>query len=304
MDNIHQLRRKTDRKVRKAVLPVAGLGTRFLPATKSMPKEMLTVVDKPIIQYVVEEAAKAGITDFIFVTGRGKSSIENHFDKPYELSSTLEKKGKLQELKAVENVMPEGCQAYYTRQGEPLGLGHAVLCAKGIVGNEPFAVLLPDDILSSPENTLKNMIDLYEETGDNMVLAMDVPLERTKNYGVIDPNGESVENRQINVHGFVEKPGPEKAPSTLAVTGRYVFSPRIFSCLEKTEKGYGGEIQLTDAMDMLLKEENFKGYILNGERFDCGDKVGFQKANLHFALQDEYIGPRLAEYIQELKENK
>lgn len=294
-------RRQTDRRVRKAIFPVAGLGTRFLPATKSVPKEMLTVVDKPIIQYVVEEAAAAGITDFIFVTGRGKDAIENHFDRPYELIETLRAKGKSKELALVENILPAGCRAFYTRQGEPLGLGHAVLCAKDMIGDEPFAVLLPDDIITSPKNTLRDMIDIYEATEDNVVLAMEVSDEQVSHYGIIDTKGDVVQNGQVSVHGFVEKPTLEKAPSRLAVTGRYVFSPRIFGFLENLESGYGGEIQLTDAMDKLLDVQNFKAYLLEGERFDCGDKFGFQKANIHFALKDAFIGPKLWQHLQKMK---
>lgn len=290
-----------NQKVRKAILPVAGLGTRFLPATKAMPKEMLTVVDKPIIQYVVEEALEAGIEEFIFITGRGKSAIENHFDKPYELVDMLEKKGKLKELEAVTDILPSHCRAYYTRQGAPLGLGHAVYQAKSLVGDEPFAVLLPDDIIySDHENALKKMIEVHERTEGNVVLTMNVPKERTKNYGIIDIKNEALDGRKVRAHGFVEKPKPEEAPSTLAVTGRYVFNASIFEELEKTKPGHGGEIQLTDAMDALLNKEKFYGYILNGERFDCGDKVGFQQANLFFALKDNYIGPLLKEYINTL----
>ncbi|MFT7144735.1 MAG: UTP--glucose-1-phosphate uridylyltransferase [Alphaproteobacteria bacterium] len=292
-------------KVRKAVLPVAGLGTRFLPATKAMPKEMLTVVDKPIIQYVVEEALAAGIEEFIFVTGRGKSAIENHFDKPYELVDMLEKKGKLKEIAAVTDILPAHCRAYYTRQGAPLGLGHAVYQAKSLIGDEPFAVLLPDDIIySSEENSLQKMIDIHDRTGGNVVLTMNVEKERTKNYGVLDIKNEQLDGRKVRVHGFVEKPAPEDAPSTLAVTGRYVFNASIFKELEKTKPGHGGEIQLTDAMDTLLEKEKFFGYILNGERFDCGDKVGFQQANLFFALKDDYIGPLLKNYIDTLNLTK
>lgn len=286
-------------KVRKAVLPVAGLGTRFLPATKATPKEMLTVVDKPIIQYVVEEALAAGIEEFVFVTGRGKSAIENHFDKPYELVDMLERKGKLKELAAVTEILPENTKLFYTRQGAPLGLGHAIYQARSVIGDEPFAVLLPDDIIyDDSENALSKMIDVHSQTGSNVVLTMNVPQDRTQNYGVIDIQNEQVENGKVQAHGFVEKPKPEDSPSTLAVTGRYVFNASIFDELAQTKPGHGGEIQLTDAMDSLLQKEDFYGYILKGERFDCGDKFGFQQANLYFALKDEFIGPKLKEYIQ------
>tara|TARA_R110000868_G_scaffold218576_1_gene468916 strand:+ start:65959 stop:66840 length:882 start_codon:yes stop_codon:yes gene_type:complete len=288
-------------KVRIAVLPVAGLGTRFLPATKAMPKEMLTVVDKPIIQYVVEEALEAGIEEFVFVTGRGKSAIENHFDKPYELVDMLEKKGKLKELESVTSILPPHCRAYYTRQGAPLGLGHAVLQAKSIIGDAPFAVLLPDDIIySDEENALQKMIEIHDRTNGNVVLTMNVEKDRTKNYGILDIKNEKLDGRKVRAHGFVEKPAPENAPSTLAVTGRYVFNASIFKELETTKPGHGGEIQLTDAMDSLLQKEAFYGYILNGQRFDCGDKVGFQQANIYFALKDKYIGPLLKDYIKKL----
>lgn len=289
-------------KVRKAVFPVAGLGTRFLPATKAMPKEMLTVVDKPLIQYAVEEALAAGIEEIIFVTGRGKTSLENHFDRPYELCSTLEKKGKLKELEIVENIIPEGVRVFYTRQGNPLGLGHAVWCAKSIIGDEPFAVILPDDMIHCDKSVpLADMVKSYEETGVSSVLVEEVPLERTKNYGILDVQNEQAENGSIKIHGFVEKPKPEEAPSRLGVVGRYVLSPSIFKYLEEKEIGAGGEIQLTDAMVKLQKEEGFNGLISTANRFDCGDKVGYQHANLYFALRDDYIGPQLWDHIQGLE---
>lgn len=299
MVNSHQT---TPKKVRKAVLPVAGLGTRFLPATKAMPKEMLTVVDKPLIQYAVEEALAAGIEEIVFVTGRGKTAIENHFDRPYELCSTLEKKGKLKELEIVENIIPEHVRIFYTRQGNPLGLGHAVWCAKSVIGDEPFAVILPDDMIHCDKSVpLKDMVDLYNNTGVSNVLVEEVPLERTKSYGILDVKDEQVENGHIKVHGFVEKPNPEEAPSRLGVVGRYVFSPEIFDYLDEKEIGAGGEIQLTDAMVKLQKSQGFNGFLSTAKRFDCGDKVGYQQANLYFALRDSYIGPRLLEYIQGLE---
>jgi len=288
--------------VRKAVLPVAGMGTRFLPATKAMAKEMLTVLDKPLIQYAVEEGLAAGIEEFIFITGRGKAAIENHFDRPYELCSSLEKKGKLKELEMVQNIVPEHCRMIYTRQGDPLGLGHAVNCANHIVGDEPFAVILPDDIIYD-ENTpsLKEMIETYNKTGKSVVLTQEVPENRIKNYGILDTNGEKPDaDGNIQVHGFVEKPNPEDAPSNMAVMGRYILTPSIFKHLEKGEIGAGGEIQLTDAMDKVLQEEGFYAHLFTGERFDCGDKFGFQQANLFFALKDDYVGPRLQAYIEEI----
>lgn len=294
-----------ENRIRKAVIPVAGLGTRFLPATKAMPKEMLTVVDKPVIQYAVEEALAAGITEFIFVTGRGKSAIENHFDKPYELAHVLEKRGKTAELKAVMDIMPENCRMYYTRQGAPLGLGHAVACAREVVAGEPFAVILPDDIVWS-ENThpLADMCKVFEQTGRSVVMTMEVPREKTRNYGILDTGGAALEGGIVPVKGFVEKPGPEKAPSNFAIAGRYVFTPRIMDLLAAQKPGYGGEIQLTDAMHTLAQSEGFNGYLHTGERFDCGDKVGFQMANLFFALQDDYIAPRLQAFIDQLQSRR
>ena len=302
----------TTKIVRKAVLPVAGLGTRFLPATKAMPKEMLTVVDKPIIQYAVEEAVRAGIEEIIFVTGRGKDALENHFDYPYELAGTLEKKGKLKELGLVTEMLPKSVRLFYTRQGEPLGLGHAIWCAKSIIGDEPFAVLLPDDIIYSNEGTaLADMVKTYEETGSSVVMVQEVPKDQIRKYGILDIKNEKLENGRIRAHGFVEKPEPENAPSNMGVVGRYVFTPRIMDFLDDSVKafqttgaaGAGGEVQLTDAMDKLLAEESFYGQTLNGQRFDCGDKFGFQQANLFYALKDDFISPKLKAYIKELAAN-
>ncbi|MCP5405603.1 MAG: UTP--glucose-1-phosphate uridylyltransferase [Pseudomonadaceae bacterium] len=287
-------------KVTKAVIPVAGLGTRFLPATKAMPKEMLTVVAKPLIQYAVEEALEAGIREFVFVTGRGKSAIENHFDKPYELSDTLAKKGKMHELELVEKILPKDARIYYTRQGEPKGLGHAIHAAAGITRDEPFAVLLPDDVMcTGSENALAKMLDIYHETGKSVCLCEEVPMERTSQYGILDVVG-SVENRRAAAKGFVEKPKPEKAPSNLAVIGRYVLTARHMDFLAEGTVGAGNEIQLTDAMAKVAAENGFFGYVSASKRFDCGDKVGFQMANLYFALQDDYIAPLLAPYVLEV----
>lgn len=289
-------------KVRKAVLPVAGLGTRFLPATKAMPKEMLTVVDKPVIQYAVEEALAAGIEEFVFITGRGKSALENHFDHPYELAETLRKKGKVAELKLVEDILPPQVRLYYTRQGQPLGLGHAVWCARSVIGNEPFAVLLPDDIIfSNTTPALKGMVETFEKTGTPVVMTQEVPAERVRNYGILDVAGAQMQNAVVKVAGFVEKPSPEEAPSKFAIVGRYILTPRIFDFLAEKSIGAGGEIQLTDAMHKLALEQGFYGYLLDGRRFDCGDKVGFQQANLFFALRDAYIAPRLKPFLKELE---
>lgn len=289
-----------NRKVTKAIIPAAGLGTRFLPATKAMPKEMLTVVNKPIIQYAVEEAYEAGIREFIIITGRGKASMENHFDHPYELADTLSKKGKLAELEMVTNILPKDARFYYTRQGEPLGLGHAVWCGHTITGDDPFAVILPDDVLCREEgNDLKAMIELYERTGQSVVLAEEVALEKTVNYGICNPSGP-VQNGALPVSGFVEKPKPEAAPSRFGVVGRYVLSPAHMQLLATQTPGQGGEIQLTDAMAKVAASEGFHAHILRGRRFDCGDKVGFQKANLHFAMLDPFIGPRLKPFLEEM----
>lgn len=284
--------------VKKAVFPVAGLGTRFLPATKAMPKEMLTVVDKPIIQYAVEEAVKAGIEEFIFVTGRGKETIENHFDRSYELEQTLLERDKKELYDIVTEIIPKSARIFYTRQGEALGLGHAVHCAKAIVGNEPFAVLLPDDIIySEGKNALSEMIDLYEETQKSVTLTMQVPDEHRHRYGIVDI--DSQKGRAVSAKGFVEKP-KENAPSNLACVGRYIFTPEIMTLLENTTAGAGGEIQLTDAMDTLLGMQGFNAWVLNGRRFDCGDKAGMQMANFFFAMQRPEIESELKRFIGEL----
>lgn len=286
--------------VRKAIMPVAGLGTRFLPATKAMPKEMLTVVDKPVVQYVVEEAVAAGIEEIIFITGRSKTSIENHFDEAPDLVSLLEGKGKMKESNAVKNALPAKCRLIYTRQGQPKGLGHAIACAASIVGNEPCAVLLPDDILFTENgNPLADMIKLHEETGQSVVLAEEVPFERLKNYGILDLEG-GIENNQAKVKGFVEKPNPEDAPSRLGAVGRYVLTPKHFEYLLQGEIGKGGEIQLTDAMAKVAAEEGYRAHLFDGKRFDCGDKVGFQMANLFFAMRDGYISERLLPFVQDI----
>ncbi len=285
--------------VKKAVLPVAGLGTRFLPATKAMPKEMLTVVDKPLIQYAVEEALAAGVEEFCFVTGRGKSALENHFDQPYELADILRKKGKTKELEAVMHILPEHCRITYTRQGEPKGLGHAINCARNFVNDDPFMVLLPDDLIWGEPNPMVEMAKLFEKEQRSVVLTMDVPRERTRNYGVVDLFGQEQPGPggHVKARGFVEKPDPEDAPSSLAVVGRYILTPDIFDLLGEEKVGHGGEIQLTDAMHIMAQEHPFMAHVLSGERFDCGDKVGFQQANLFFALSDPYIATRLAPFV-------
>jgi UTP--glucose-1-phosphate uridylyltransferase len=269
-------------RVRKAIFPVGGLGTRFLPATKAMPKEMLPVVDKPLIQYAVEEALAAGIEEIIFVTGRGKAAIEDHFDYSFELHQSLSERGRTAEIKSISDpVLPAGRFAY-TRQQSPLGLGHAVWCARELVGDEPFAVLLADDLVMSKTPCLRQMIEVYSELGGNVVAVMDVPREHTRRYGILDVAGD--DGRIARVKGLVEKPEPSRAPSTLSIIGRYILQPAIFDELGRQERGAGNEIQLTDAMARLIAHYPFHGLRFEGRRFDCGDKAGFFEANLAFAL--------------------
>lgn len=282
-------------KIKKAVFPVAGLGTRFLPATKAMPKEMLPIVDKPLIQYAVEEALASGIEQLIFVTGSGKTSLENHFDCRYELEDTLRKRGKEDLLKTVESLVPKSGTIIYTRQSEPLGLGHAVWCARDVVGDEPFAVLLADDLIKSEVPVLYQMMKEFDRLRASMVATITVPKEETNRYGILD--AEPAFNGTVRIKSMVEKPDPEVAPSNLAAIGRYIFTPRIFDFLGRHEKGAGGEIQLTDAMVKLLEEQPIFGYSFEGTRFDCGDKAGFQMANLAFGLEHPEISDTLREYI-------
>jgi UTP--glucose-1-phosphate uridylyltransferase len=284
------------RRVRKAIFPVGGLGTRFLPATKAMPKEMLPVVDKPLIQYAVEEARAAGIEELIFVTGRGKATIEDHFDHSYELEHTLESRGKKAELDAMRGWMPPPGDVAYTRQQAPLGLGHAVWCARDLVGDEPFAVLLADDLILAKTPCLKQMIDIYPEVRGNMVAVMDVPKEHTSRYGILSPGRD--DGRLVQVRGLVEKPKPEAAPSTIAVIGRYILEPAVFDHLDKKSKGAGGEIQLTDSLIPMIGVSPFHGYRFDGKRFDCGDKIGFFEAQIAFALERADLGPAAAEVIK------
>lgn len=269
--------------VRKAVFPVAGLGTRFLPATKAMAKEMLPVVDKPLIQYAVEEARDAGIDEVIFVTGRGKAVMEDHFDHSIELEQVLHDRGKDEALSQVRDVLPQPGQISYTRQQQPLGLGHAVWCARNFINNEPFAVLLADDLILSEPGCLKQMIDVYNDIGGNVVAVEDVALEDTSKYGILDVISD--DGRIASAKGLVEKPKPEDAPSTLSIIGRYILQPEVFHFLDKQEKGAGNEIQLTDAMAKTIGDVPFHGLRFDGKRFDCGSKLGFLEANLAFALQ-------------------
>jgi UTP--glucose-1-phosphate uridylyltransferase len=271
-------------KVKKAVFPVGGLGTRFLPATKAMPKEMLPIVDKPVIQYVFEEAREAGIEQFIFITGRNKNIINNHFDHSYELQKILSESEKAQELSETTEWVPEPGAIAFIRQQEPLGLGHAVWCARNFIGDEPFAVLLPDELMLSEPGCLKQMVQTYEETNASVIAVSEVPKENISRYGVIIPDGE-MKNNRVKLKGMVEKPKPEVAPSNYAIIGRYILQKEIFSYLEKGEKGAGGEIQLTDAMAKMAAKQPYYATNYTGKRFDCGNKLGFLEANLAFALE-------------------
>ena len=281
------------KRVRKAVFPVAGLGTRFLPATKAIPKEMLTVVDRPLIQYAVEEALEAGIEQMIFVTGRGKTALEDHFDIAYELEATMRSRGKSLDILASTRIAAGAIAS--VRQQEPLGLGHAVWCAREIVGDEPFAVLLPDDLMVGQPGCLAQMVAAYEKVGGNIVCVEEVAPERTASYGIVDPGAR--DGRLTEVKGLVEKPSPEQAPSNLGIVGRYILQPEVMRVLDNPVKGAGGEIQLTDAMASLIGRQAFHGVTVEGERHDCGDKTGFVKANVALALQRDDVGPALREYL-------
>lgn len=282
--------------IRKAVFPVAGLGTRFLPATKASPKEMLPVVDKPLIQYAVEEAIEAGITELIFVTSSTKRSIEDHFDKSYELEVELEKKGKLEALELVRNIVPKGVSCIYVRQAEALGLGHAVLCAKSVVGNEAFAVILPDDLIDGHgSGVVSQMIQAYQQSGCSQLGVEEVPKEDTDKYGIV--NIKVGDNVGSEVDQIVEKPKPDQASSNLAVVGRYILTPRTFELLESTQKGAGGEIQLTDAISALLEYETVFAHRFKGKRYDCGSKQGYLKATVDFALKHKDLGDDFRNYL-------
>ena len=284
--------------IRKAVFPVAGLGTRFLPATKAMPKEMLPIVDKPLIQYAVEEAIASGIEQIILVTGKNKEAIEDHFDHFCELEHTLMARRKDDLLKEIILMVPESGTFIYTRQNEPLGLGHAIWCARHIVGNEPFAVLLADDLMKSKKPVLGQMIEQFDTLQSSLVCIEEVPNKKTASYGIID--ADPPQNRLTKVRGLVEKPNPESAPSNLAIVGRYILTPEIFDILEKKEKGTGGEIQITDAMARLLESQSVYGYQYDGVRFDCGSKAGFQKANLAYALDRPDLHDQLIDFMKTL----
>jgi UTP--glucose-1-phosphate uridylyltransferase len=287
----------TIKPVRKAIFPVGGLGARFLPATKAMPKEMLPVVDKPLIQYAVEEAKAAGIEQFIFVTGRGKSAIEDHFDHSYELHDTLTGRGKRKELSLIDDLLPVPGQVAYLRQQHPSGLGHAVWCARHLVAGEPVAILLADDMVMAKTPCLKQMVDVYNRVGGNLVAVMDVPREHTNRYGVLKPG--RVDGPLTEIKGLVEKPKPADAPSTLSIIGRYILQPQVFELLAEQKAGAGGEIQLTDALARMIGHGPFNGYRFEGRRFDCGDKVGFIEATIAYALQHNVIGGAVRDIVRD-----
>ena len=286
----------TIKRVRKAVFPVAGLGTRFLPATKAMPKEMLPVVDKPLIQYAVEEALEAGIEQIIFVTGRNKGSLEDHFDIAYELEDTMRSRGK--SLEPIEGIRMEPGSPVYIRQQEPLGLGHAVWCAREIVGDEPFAVLLPDELMVGTPGFLSQMVAAYEVVGGNVVGALEVPDSETDKYGIISPGAR--DGALTEVTGLVEKPKAGTAPSNLMIPGRYILQPEVMRILDAQEAGAGGEIQLTDAMARMIGTQPFHGVTFDGDRYDCGDKAGYIQANLALALARPDIGPAVRAFAKGL----
>lgn len=284
------------KKISKAIFPVAGLGTRFLPATKASPKEMLPIVDKPLIQYAVEEAIAAGITEMIFVTGRSKRAIEDHFDRSYEIESELHARHKTELLKVVQNIKPDNIDFFYVRQSIALGLGHAVLCAEKLVHGEPFAVVLADDLLDGNPPVLKQMVDQFSRFGSSLIGVEDIPQENTASYGIVAGNEEG--KNIINISNIVEKPLPEVAPSTLGVVGRYILKPSIFEHLRQVKPGAGGEIQLTDAIQSLLAQEKVMAYQYQGTRFDCGSKIGYLKATVEFALRHPEVSKEFDTYLK------
>ena len=290
------------KKINKAVFPVAGLGSRFLPATKAQPKEMLPIVDKPLIQYAVEEAVAAGITQLIFITGRNKRAIEDHFDTAYELETELETAGKAQLLELVQNVIPKNVSCIYIRQSAPLGLGHAVLCARPVVGSEPFAVLLADDFMDVASGTapvMQQMTDIFSRQGSSLLAVQDVPRSETKQYGIVSVSPFAKSLEQVNA--IVEKPAPESSPSTLAVVGRYVLTNGIFDYLANTGKGAGGEIQLTDGIAAMIESERVLAYRYEGQRYDCGSKLGYLKASVAMGLKHPETGNAFGEYLASLR---
>lgn len=284
--------------IKKAIFPVAGLGTRFLPATKAIPKEMLTVVDRPVIQLAVDEAREAGIEHFIFVTGRNKGVIEDHFDRQFELETTLRQRGKTMELSVLEADLPKAGQTSFTRQQEPLGLGHAVLCARNIVGDDPFALLLPDMVMRSQPGCLKQMMDVYDKTGGNVIASETVDWDTVHRYGVLEPGEDWGSTFAIN--RMIEKPKREEAPSNQIISGRYILQPEVFEEIAQQKPGAGGEIQLTDAMIRLLDRQKFFGLRFEGSTYDCGDKIGFLAANVALALEREEIAPHFVEALKKV----
>jgi UTP--glucose-1-phosphate uridylyltransferase len=289
----------TMQKIRKAVFPVAGMGTRFLPATKASPKEMLPVVDKPLIQYAVEEAVAAGITELIFITGRNKRSIEDHFDKAYELETELENRNKKKLLELVQEILPANVSCIYIRQAEALGLGHAVLCAKPVVGDEPFAVILADDLIAGEPGAMEQMVRLFDDTHSSVLGVETVAREETGSYGIVEVQ-QNVRGHQ-EVASIVEKPHPDVAPSNLAVVGRYILTPRIFDKLLNTVPGAGGEIQLTDGIAALMKDEPVLALPFQGKRYDCGSKLGYLKATVEYGLQHHEVGAEFTAYLNSLQ---
>lgn len=284
------------KKVRTAVFPVAGLGTRFLPATKANPKEMLPIVDKPLIQYAVEEAIAAGIEQLVFVTSSSKRAIEDHFDKNYEMEMELEKRGKDKLLAVVRDIVPAGVSCIYVRQAEALGLGHAVLCAKPVVGDEPFAVILADDLIDSQgASCMSQMVEMFEDRGCSVLGVEEVPTDETDRYGIVA--ADSLSERLERVKEIVEKPAPDVAPSNLAVVGRYILTPRIFNLLENTQRGAGNEIQLTDAIAALLEYEMVMAYRFEGDRYDCGSKLGYLMATVEYAIKHHELGADFKAYL-------
>ena len=286
------------KKITKAIFPVAGMGTRFLPATKSVPKEIMTLVDRPLVQYAIDEAREAGIKDFIFVTSRGKGALEDYFDLAPQLEQELRKKGKEDLLKILKSTNMDSGQIAYVRQHKPLGLGHAVWCARHLIGNEPFAVMLPDDVIAAEKPCLAQMVEAYAENPGNIVAAMEVPDEKTSSYGMLDIKEDM--GRIVSTKGMVEKPKMGEAPSNLAVIGRYILSPEVFKHLENPQTGAGGEIQLTDAIAKEINGGGVYGYRFNGQRFDCGSKAGFLQATVAFGLAREELRDDLDAYLQEL----
>jgi UTP--glucose-1-phosphate uridylyltransferase len=290
------------KKVTKAIFPVAGLGTRFLPATKSVPKEIMTLVDRPLVQYAIDEARAAGIKEFIFVTSRGKGALEDYFDHAPQLEEELRRKGKDQLLETLQNTNMDSGQIAYIRQHRALGLGHAIWCARRLIGDEPFAVMLPDDVIAAEKPCLQQMVEAYEETGGCMVAAMEVPQDKTSAYGVLDVSDDM--GHMVKVKGMVEKPPAHEAPSNLAVIGRYILSPSVFAHLENPQTGAGGEIQLTDAIAKEIDSSGVYGYRFRGQRFDCGSKAGFLQATVAFGLARDELRDDLESYLQELMSSR